>query len=49
MSLPAYGLYRGDKLIASVRAENRSTAQYIFKVHAVGEHGDVVKRIKDAS
>lgn len=49
MSLPARGLYRNDKLVASVRAEKNEDALYIFKVHGIAKRGDKVRKIQDAS
>lgn len=45
-SLPARGLYRDGKLIASVRAATNEDARYIFNVHGVSQRGDKVRKIK---
>jgi hypothetical protein len=43
MALPAWGLYRGEKLIASVRARDAYDARDIFRVHRLT--GERVRRI----
>jgi hypothetical protein len=45
LKLPAYGLYRKKKLIATVRAKDRSEAIKLFKDYMMGMKGDKVKRI----
>jgi hypothetical protein len=44
MSQPAWGLYQGDKLVASIRAANIYKARDLFKQH--GLQGDRVSKIK---
>lgn len=48
-SLPARGLYRNGKLVASVRAESNKVGKYIFEVHGLFQRGDIVRRIKDVT
>ena len=43
MRLPAYGLYAGGKLVATVRAAKALDARDVFREH--GLTGDRVKRI----
>lgn len=33
LAMPAYGLYKGDKLVATIRAENAYQARAIFRQH----------------
>jgi hypothetical protein len=43
-SLPAYGLYAGERLVATVRAESAEAARDIFRRH--GLHGIRVRPVK---
>ena len=45
MRLPAFGLYREDCLVATVRAKTAPDAREIFKRHELGQQGDRVRRI----
>jgi metallophosphoesterase superfamily enzyme len=43
MKLPAWGLYVGDRLVASARAASAYDAQQLFRAH--GLEGERVRRI----
>ena len=44
LSLPNWSLYRGDALIASVRARDADVARQVFRSHGLGRPGDRLRK-----